>query len=212
MASNNSSFNNISPERRRFTGRIPPKSGFFQFQSKSSTNILGMGKSSLNTSVTMPYMAHRVTMNMSSNDLQKNSQMMPKNGFIFSSMKVPRQKQTPFLKASTSFKEIPVHSNNPRTNFMKPLSPPPKIQTSYAPNLFMSKSRHQLKALVNPKKQASPQPKQDERKQKKSRKYSQQLIKVKSLEALTSKKFAGSNIYLNDPQNRGAVNVIKANQ
>lgn len=92
MASNNSSFNNISPEKRRFTGGIPPKNGFFQFQSKSSTNILGMGKSSLNTSVTMPYMAHRVTMNMSSNDLQKNSQMMPKNGFIFSSMKVPRQK------------------------------------------------------------------------------------------------------------------------
>ena len=49
-----------------------------------------MGKNSLNTSVTMPYMAHRVTMNMSSNDLQKNNQMMPKNGFIFSSMKVPR--------------------------------------------------------------------------------------------------------------------------
>jgi hypothetical protein len=50
-----------------------------------------MGKSSLNNSVTMPFLAHRVSMNMSNNDLQKNSQMIQKNSFILSSMKVSRQ-------------------------------------------------------------------------------------------------------------------------
>jgi hypothetical protein len=74
----------------------------------------------------------------------------------------------------------------------------------------ISKSRHELKLLVNKKDSKSPSPQAKARKNQ--RKYSEQIFKPRSVDALAAgiKKICGSNIYEQDPEIKmNGVNVIK---